>query len=134
MAARTKRNTRATRKATTPAGRIDALRVNAMGAVDKIFKQGVALQAKGRKAALARVKEARDAVMGARDAVTARAGEARVRTMDAVSQLEKVFENRVQKAVSKLGVPTARDVRALSRQVAQLQQSVDQLRRARART
>jgi polyhydroxyalkanoate synthesis regulator phasin len=44
-----------------------------------------------------------------------------------------VFENRVQNAISKLGVPTARDVRALSRQVAQLQQSVDQLRRSRAR-
>ena len=133
MAARTKRNTRAARKATTPTGRIQALRTNAMGAVDKIFKQGAALQTKGRKLAVAKVKEARAAVMGAREAVTARAGEARVRTMDAVSQLEKVFENRVQRAVSKLGVPTARDVRALSRQVAQLQQSVDQLRRARAR-
>lgn len=133
MAARTKRNTRAARKAATPAGRIAALRTNALGAVDKIFKQGAALQAKGRKLALAKAKEAREAVVSAREAMTARAGEARVRTMDAVSQLEKVFENRVQNAVSKLGVPTARDVRALSRQVAQLQQSVDQLRRARAR-
>jgi poly(hydroxyalkanoate) granule-associated protein len=133
MAARTKRKTRAARKATTPAGRIQALRANALGAVDKIFKQGVALQARGRKLAAAKAKEAREAVMGAREAVTARADEARVRTMDAVSQLEKVFENRVQGAISKLGVPTARDVRALSRQVAQLQQSVDQLRRARAR-
>ena len=133
MAARTKRNARAARKATTPTGTIQALRTNVMGAVDKIYKQGTMLRAKGQKLAVAKAKEARDAVMGAREAVTARADEARVRTMDAVSQLEKVFENRVQKAVSKLGVPTARDVRALSRQVAQLQQSVDQLRRARAR-
>jgi poly(hydroxyalkanoate) granule-associated protein len=133
MAARTKRNTRTTRKATAAVGKLDQLRSNALGAVDKIVKQGTVLQAKARKLATAKAKEARAAVMGARDTVTARADEARTRTMDAVSQLEKVFENRVQSAISKLGVPTARDVRALSRQVAQLQQSVDQLRRSRAR-
>ena len=133
MAARTKRNTRTARKATSAAGKLNQLRTSAMAAVDSIVKQGAAFQARGRKLAIAKAKEARLAVLGARDAVSARADEARVRTMDAVSQLEKVFENRVQKAVSKLGVPTARDVRALSRQVAQLQQSVDQLRRARAR-
>ena len=133
MAARTtKRATRAARKA-TPAGKLALLRNNALGAVDKIVKQGAELQARGRKLAVAKAKEARAAVLEARETVTARADAARVRTMDAVSQLEKVFENRVQNAISKLGVPTARDVRALSRQVAQLQQSVDQLRRARAR-
>ena len=133
MAARnTKRATRAARKA-IPAGKLALLRNNALGAVDKIVKQGAELQAKGRKLAVAKAKEARAAVLEARETVTARADAARVRTMDAVSQLEKVFENRVQNAISKLGVPTARDVRALSRQVAQLQQSVDQLRRARAR-
>ena len=133
MAARTKRNTRTTRKATAAVGKLDQLRTNALGAVDKIVKQGNALQVKARKLATAKAKEAQSAVMGARDTVTARADEARTRTMDAVSQLEKVFQNRVQSAISKLGVPTARDVRALSRQVAQLQQSVDQLRRSRAR-
>lgn len=133
MAARTKRTTRTTRKATPAAGPLHQLRSNALGAMDKMIKQGTALQVKGRKLAVATAKEAQAAVLGARDAVTARADDARTRTMAAVSQLEKVFENRVQSAISKLGVPTARDVRALSRQVAQLQQSVDQLRRARAR-
>ena len=133
MAARTKRITRTARKATTAAGKLNQIRNNAMAAVGSIVKQGQALQAKGRKLAIAKAKEARNAVMEAGQAVTARADVARSRTMDAVSQLEKVFENRVQNAVSKLGVPTARDVRALSRQVAQLQQSVDQLRRSRAR-
>jgi len=133
MAARTKRTVRTTRKATAAVGTLAALRKNALGAVDKIVKQGTQLQAKGRKLAAAKAKEARAAVMEARETVTSRADAARVRTLDAVSQLEKVFQNRVQGAISKLGVPTARDVRALSRQVAQLQQSVDQLRRARAR-
>jgi hypothetical protein len=35
--------------------------------------------------------------------------------------------------MSKLGVPTAKDVRALSRQVSQLQASVERLNRSRAR-
>ena len=133
MAARTKRNVRTTRKATAAVGKIAVLRKNALVAVDKIVKQGTQLQAKGRKLAIAKANEARAAVIEARETVTARADAARVRTLDAVSQLEKVFQNRVQGAISKLGVPTARDVRALSRQVAQLQQSVDQLRRTRAR-
>jgi len=133
MAARTKRTVRTTRKATAAVGKLAVLRKNALGAVDMIVKQGTQLQAKGRKLAVAKAKEARAVVMEARESVTSRADAARVRTLDAVSQLEKVFQNRVQGAISKLGVPTARDVRALSRQVAQLQQSVDQLRRARAR-
>ena len=133
MAARTKRTTRTARKATTAAGKLNQIRGQAIGAVNTIVKQGLALRAKGHKLALAKAKEARNAVAGAQKAVLGRADEARSRTMDAVSQLEKVFQNRVQNAISRLGVPTARDVRALSRQVAQLQQSVDQLRRARAR-
>jgi|SRR5687767_837582 poly(hydroxyalkanoate) granule-associated protein len=133
MAARTtKRTTRAARKA-TPAGKLELLRKNALGAVDKIVKQGADLQAKGRKLAVAKAKQARAAVVDVREAVAARGLAARTRTLDAVSQLERVFEHRVQNAISKLGVPTSRDVRALSRQVAQLQQSVDQLRRSRAR-
>ena len=133
MAARnTKRTTRAARKA-TPAGKLELLRKNALGAVDKIVKQGAGLQARGRKLAVAKAKQARAVVVDMREAVAASGLAARARTLDAVSQLERVFENRVQNAISKLGVPTSRDVRALSRQVAQLQQSVDQLRRARAR-
>ena len=134
MVARTKqRTTRTARKATSPAGKLDQIKANALQTVNTLVKQGTALQAKGRKLAAARVKEARAMVKSARQAVMARADEARSRTTDAVSQLEKVFEVRVSNAISKLGVPTARDVRALSRQVAQLQHSVDSLRRTRAR-
>ena len=133
MAARTtKRSPKAARKA-APVGKLALLRKNALGAVDKIVKQGAELQVRGRKLAVAKAKVARATAVEVREAVTARADAARSRTLDAVSQLEKVFQNRVQNAISKLGVPTARDVRALSRQVAQLQQSVDQLRRSRAR-
>lgn len=102
------------------------VRESAAGAFDALVKQGAALEARSRRVALARAEQAREAAC-------ARAEEARTRTVEAVSHLEKVFESRVSKAISKLGVPTARDVRALSRQVAQLQASVEKLHRARAR-
>ena len=72
-------------------------------------------------------------VNAARDVAIARAGEARSRTAKAMSQLEHVFEQRVTKVVRKLGVPSTSEVRALSRQVAELQASVERLRRSRAR-
>jgi poly(hydroxyalkanoate) granule-associated protein len=130
---RTKRTTR-TRAARvvrrpaakTPRQALQAVRRDAKAAVDMLVSRAPALLEKGRRFAVSRTQEARDAVLS-------RAGEARSRTVDAVSQLEKVFENRVSLAISRLGVPTARDVRALSRQVAELQQSVERLRRARAR-
>ncbi len=80
----------------------------------------------GRDAALATAQAAGRAAL-------ARAGVARKRTLGALTQLEKVFEQRVSRAVSRLGVPSSREVRALSQQVAQLQASVERLRRARPR-
>ena len=94
------------------------VRETAMDMVDAARKQGKVLEMKAREA---------------RTAVAASAEEARSRTVQAVSQLERVFEQRVSKVITKLGVPSARDVRALTRQVAELQASVDQLRRSRAR-
>ncbi len=102
------------------------IRQTAAGAFDALVRQGAALEARGRRAALARAGKARDVAV-------ARAEKARARTVEAVSHLEKVFEQRVSRAIAKLGVPSARDVRALSRQVAQLQASVERLGRARAR-
>ncbi len=102
------------------------VRSSAVGAFDALVKQGAALEARSRRAALAKAEKAREAAC-------ARADEARTKTVEAVSHLERIFEQRVSRAISKLGVPTARDVKALSRQVAQLQASVERLHRARAR-
>jgi len=68
-----------------------------------------------------------------RAAIPARLDQLRATTREAVSSFERMFEKRVSRAIAMLGVPSSRDVRALSRQVAELQQSVDKLRRARAR-
>ena len=121
-----KRTVRTVRKPASVATQFNRVKNAAIGTVTTLIEQGAALQAKGRKLAIAKAKAARLAVANGAD-------EARTRTVDAVSHLEKVFEQRVSKAIARLGVPTSRDVRALSRQVAELQASVNQLRRARAR-
>ena len=72
-------------------------------------------------------------VEAARDTAAATVEEARARTAEVVNQLEKAFEIRVTRAMSRLGVPTSREVRALSREVAQLKASVQKLSRSRAR-
>ena len=52
-----------------------------------------------------------------RDAVESRVGVARERAVDTWDRLEKVFEDRVQRALVKLGVPGREDVAALSQRV-----------------
>ena len=123
--ARTKRTTRTPRKASAAAG-LQRLKAAALSTVGTVIKQGNALQARGRKLAVAKAR-------AARAALSTGAAEARVRTAEAATRFERAFEHRVSQAMSKIGVPTARDVRALSRQVAQLQHNVEKLRRSRAR-
>lgn len=118
-------------------GAASTVRQAAVGAFKSLVRQGAAVEAASRNAALERMHKARRAALAransARRAALSRAEEARTRTAEAMSQLEKVFEQRVSRTISKLGVPTTRDVRALTRQVAQLQANVERLRRSRAR-
>jgi poly(hydroxyalkanoate) granule-associated protein len=72
-------------------------------------------------------------VQAARDAAISGAGEARARTVQVMTQFEKAFEQRVSRTISRLGVPSSREVRALSREVSLLKANVDKLRRSRAR-
>jgi|KBSMisStaDraftv2_1062788.scaffolds.fasta_scaffold2007654_2 poly(hydroxyalkanoate) granule-associated protein len=69
----------------------------------------------------------------ARDNAAVRVEEARARAVDAANRFERAFVTRVTRAMSRLGVPTAREVRALSREVATLKASVQRLSRSRAR-
>ena len=121
--AKTRRNTRKpASRAATPARALEMLRASARKAVG---------------AGLTRAQEARDIVAartGAlRESFARSAAAARTRTTKTVSKLERAFEQRVSRAVSRLGVPSNREVRLLARQVAELQANVNQLRRARAR-
>jgi len=78
-----------------------------------------------RKAAMSKVAALRaGAIEGA--------GIARAKAAATLTQLDKAFQQRVAKAAARIGVPTAKEVRALARQVAELEARVAKLRRARA--
>jgi poly(hydroxyalkanoate) granule-associated protein len=99
----------------------------AQGEGSKLFealvREGMTIDKTARQMAGGRV----DAV---RDAVEDRVGAARVRATDTWDRLEKVFEDRVQRALTKLGIPGREEVAALSARVEAL---TAQLRRGDAR-
>lgn len=75
-----------------------------------LVKEGLNLEQTARKFAGGRA----DTV---RDAVEARVGQARERATDTWDRLEKVFEDRVQRALVKLGVPGREDLADLADRV-----------------
>lgn len=86
---------------------------------DALVKEGASFEAVTRKLATGRV----DAV---RDAVEERVGSVRERAVDTWDRLEKVFEERVQRALTRLGVPTREDLAELSARVDALTRAVKQ--------
>lgn len=90
---------------------------------DTLVQEGQELESKTRKTTSSRVNEVRGAVEGT-------VGQARARATESWDKLEKVFEDRVARALNSLGVPTSRDVQELSRRVEELQRAVDQYNRS----
>jgi poly(hydroxyalkanoate) granule-associated protein len=80
---------------------------------ESLVKEGTTLEQKTRKFAGGGV----DAV---RDAVENRVGAVKERAADTWDRLEKVFEDRVQRALTRLGVPSRDDLQHLSTRVEQL--------------
>ncbi|UNK49676.1 phasin family protein [Lysobacter sp. S4-A87] len=77
---------------------------------DALIKEGMTLEQTARKFAGGQA----DVV---RDAVESKVGQARDRAADTWDRLEKVFEERVNRALIKLGVPGRDDLTELSRKV-----------------
>jgi len=77
---------------------------------EALVKEGLSLEQTARRFAGGRA----DSV---RDAVETRVGTVRERATDTWDRLEKVFEDRVQRALVKLGVPGREDVAELSARV-----------------
>ena len=77
---------------------------------EALVKEGLSLEQTARKFAGGRADEVRGVVEN-------RVGQARERAADTWDRLEKVFEDRVQRALVKLGVPGREDLADLSRRV-----------------
>lgn len=80
---------------------------------EALVKEGMGLEQTARRFAGGRAEVVRDAVEN-------RVGQARDRATDTWDRLEKVFEDRVQRALVKLGVPGRDDLSDLSRRVESL--------------
>ncbi len=91
---------------------------------ESLVRDGVSLEQTARKFAGNRAEEVRDVVEG-------RVGQAKVRAADTWDKLEKVFEDRVQRALVKLGVPDREDLNELTDRVETL---TAELRKASGRS
>lgn len=77
---------------------------------EALVKEGLGMEQTARKFAGGRAEEARAAV-------ETRVGQARERAADTWDRLENVFEDRVQRALVKLGVPGREDLAELNKRV-----------------
>lgn len=85
-----------------------------------LVKEGAALDAKTRKFTDAKVAEARGNV-------EATLGQVRERSQETWDKLEKVFEDRVSRALKRLGVPGRDEVHTLTARVEELSREVRKL-------
>jgi len=87
---------------------------------DTLVSQGRTLESRTRRLATSKVNE-----------MTSNVGKAATRATATWDKLEQVFEDRVARALQRLGVPTNKDIQALSKRVEQLTESVQKLSGAR---
>lgn len=87
---------------------------------EALVKEGTALDAKTRKFTEARVNEARGNVEST-------LGQVRERSQETWDKLEKVFEDRVSRALGRLGIPGHEELKTLTRRVEELSRDVRKL-------
>jgi poly(hydroxyalkanoate) granule-associated protein len=89
-------------------------------AFEALVKEGVSLQRKTQSAAEEKISEASSKMSSMATDISSRAS-------GQWDKLESIFEDRVAKALNKLGVPSAKDVNALIARIDELNKSVQKL-------
>lgn len=89
-------------------------------AFDTLVKEGLSIQRKTQSVAEERISEASERVTGMASDISSKAA-------GQWDKLENIFEDRVAKALNKLGVPSARDVEALLERIDGLSRQVQAL-------
>ena len=94
----------------------------------KVFQ---ALVSEGTKVQNRTSKATQRAIQGAlqniQSTVNAKVTQATDKAQETWDNIEKIFQSRVQKAIHQLGVPSAREINALTRKVDELTKSVEKL-------
>lgn len=94
---------------------------------DALVKEGVGLQRRTQSVAEGKLSEASSRM-------TSMASDLSSKAAGQWDKLEGIFEERVSRALKKLGVPTSRDIDALAERVEELNRTVAALRRGAGRT
>lgn len=94
---------------------------------DTLVKEGLAIQRKTQAAAEGKITEATSRMSDLASDIQSKAG-------NRWDKLENIFEERVAKALGKLGVPSARDVSALTARIDQLDKHIQKLNSSGAAT
>ena len=84
---------------------------------DTLVKEGLAIQRKTQAVAEEKITEAASKISDMASDIQSKAG-------NRWDKLENIFEERVAKALGKLGVPSAREVNALAERIDQLDKSI----------
>ena len=87
---------------------------------ENLVKEGLTLEAKTRKLALGKADEMRGAVETG-------VSQVKERTQETWDKLEKVFEDRVSRALGKLGVPGRKELNELASKVEELAREIKKL-------
>ena len=72
-------------------------------------------------------RRVRDVFETAQQTLQSRVGGAREQAQETWDNLEALFQSRVQRAMQQLGVPTAEEIRALTRRVSELNETVSRI-------
>lgn len=94
---------------------------------EALVKEGEKAEARSKKTAEKKAAEAQEMVEEAQD----KAKELKDRASGTWNKLEQVFQNRVARALNRLGVPTHEDVRSLAKQVEALNENINDLIKSR---
>ena len=89
-------------------------------AIEALIKEGVSMQRKTQSAAEEKINEASSRMSNMATDISSKAS-------GQWDKLESIFEDRVAKALNKLGVPSAKDINALVARVEELNKSVQKM-------
>jgi poly(hydroxyalkanoate) granule-associated protein len=107
-------------------GAVSKARNGAPQLLDELVSEGSRIHAQTRGTA---EKALQGLLTGVQTGITERVGKARGQATDALEGLEKVFQTRVHRALTQLGVPSAEEVQSLSKRVDRLNANIEKLAR-----